>query len=76
MRLHIRICPVYLPGGGPGELDLAGIAGEFAVRWFDPSRGGPLLKGSVDRVMGEGRALFGEPPIRPQEDWLAVLRKR
>ncbi len=67
---------VYLPGGGSGELDLGGIRGEFTVRWFNPRKGGPLLRGSVRSVKGGGKILLGEPPSEEREDWLAVVRRR
>ena len=66
---------VYLPAGGPAELDLSGTGGRFAVAWLDPRRGGPLRAGSVGQVEGGAKASLGTPPAEPGEDWLAVVRR-
>jgi hypothetical protein len=71
-----EIYVVYLSGSGSGELDLSGASGEFTVRWFDPRKGGSLLKGPVEGVKGGGKVLFGEPPSEPEKDWLAIIRRR
>jgi hypothetical protein len=65
---------VYLPRGGPAELDLSGVAGRFAVEWLDPRKGGPLQKGSVREVEGGASVSLGASPT--SDDWLAVVRKR
>ena len=66
---------VYLPGGGSAELDLAGVAGWFHVRWFNPREGGELRLSDVGRVAGGARMSLGKPPSDPQEDWLVVVRR-
>ena len=67
---------VYLPKGGPAELDLTGAAGRFTVEWLDPRKGGPLREGPVREVDGGSRVPLGAPPADPAEDWLAVVRRR
>ncbi len=67
---------VYLPGGGPADLDLSGTTGEFSVNWFDPRSGGTLKPGSVRTVKGGGTASLGTPPGAPDEDWLVVVESR
>jgi hypothetical protein len=67
---------VYLPRGGPAELDLTGASGRFTVAWFDPREGGALRQGTVGEVAGGGRVGLGVPPANPTEDWLAVARRR
>ena len=67
---------VYLPKGGSAELDLAGASGRFTVAWLDPRKGGPLQSGSVSEVEGGRKAALGAPPSDPNDDWLAVVRRR
>jgi hypothetical protein len=66
---------VYLPNGGTADLDLAGVAGRFSVRWFNPRTGGALRTGSVATATGGTRVPIGGPPDSPGEDWLAVVRR-
>jgi hypothetical protein len=65
---------VYLPKGGATDLNLAGVNGEFSVRWFNPRRGGALQEGSVKSVKAGGKVALGNPPGDGAEDWLALLR--
>jgi hypothetical protein len=66
---------VYLPDGGTAELDLRDAQGQFAVRWFNPRQGGPLVAGAVTSVAGGGQVSLGNPPADPDDDWLAVVRR-
>ena len=66
---------VYLPHGGPAELDLSGAAGEFRVQWFNPRTGGKLSAGSVASVVGGRKAALGDPPAEPGEDWVVLVRQ-
>ena len=67
---------VYLPSGGSCELDLSGAAGQFAVDWFNPRKGGALDGGSVRQVKGGSRLSIGQPPSEPDEDWCVLIRRR
>jgi hypothetical protein len=67
---------VYLPRGGPAELDLSGVEGRFTVAWLDPREGGALQRGTVGEVGGGRTVGLGLPPSDPTEDWLAVVRRR
>jgi hypothetical protein len=67
---------VYLPRGGPAELDLTGATGRFTVAWLDPREGGALQRGTVGEVAGGGRVDLGIPPADATDDWLAVVRRR
>ncbi len=67
---------VYLPSGGSCELDLSGAAGQFAVDWFNPRKGGALAGGSVRQVKGGSRLSIGQPPSEPTEDWGVLIRRR
>ncbi len=67
---------VYLPKGGPADLDLSGASGRFTVEWLDPRKGGPLRGGSAREVAGGGKVGLGTPPADITDDWLAVVRRR
>ena len=67
---------VYLPKGGPADLDLAGASGRFTVAWLDPRKGGPLQEGPVREVGGGTSVSLGTPPSDPGDDWLAVVLRR
>lgn len=67
---------VYLPDGGTTHLDLTDAPGEFAVHWFNPRVGGPLLAGTVAAVSGGKSVSLGQPPGDPDDDWLAIVRAR
>jgi len=67
---------VYLPEGGPAQLDLTGAPGHFTVAWLDPRKGGPLQPGAVRDVAGGARVDLGTPPADASDDWLAVVRRR
>ena len=66
---------VYLPAGGPSELDLTGVAGSFGVRWFNPRTGGPPIEGSVRSVRGGAKIQLPEPPVEANEDWLLIVKR-
>jgi hypothetical protein len=66
---------VYLPTGGPAQIDLSGVQGSFTVKWFDPRAGGPLQQGSVSEVPGGGKAALGTPPRDTSDDWLIVITR-
>jgi len=65
---------VYLPEGGGAELDLSAASGTFAVHWFNPRAGGPLRRGTVEKVQAPGRRPLGQPPADLDSDWLALVR--
>ncbi len=66
---------VFLPDGGPAELDLGENAASYSVRWFDPRRGGELQSGEVREVTGPGKATLGMPPTDRAEDWIVLVRR-
>ncbi len=66
---------VYLPNGGADTaLDLSGVKGNFALHWYNPRAGGPLVTGPVTKLSGGAPAKLGAPPADPTADWLAVIR--
>ena len=67
---------IYRPAIGPASLDLAGVAGNFSIRWFNPRAGGALQKGTLLSVRGGASGVdLGTPPESPAEDWLVVVRR-
>jgi hypothetical protein len=65
---------VYLPEGGPAQLDLGTSSQAYTVRWYDPRNGGALQTGSTERVRGPGMASLGRPPEAPDADWAVLVR--
>ncbi|MCC7154128.1 MAG: DUF5060 domain-containing protein [Bryobacterales bacterium] len=70
-----EIYAVYLPDGGPTDLDLSGAAGEFEVKWYDPRYGGELQDGPVKTVQGGALRSLGEPPRERANDWALLVRR-
>lgn len=70
-----QIYLVYLPDGGPSELDLSSTTGDFQVHWFNPRQGGAVQSGTVTSVKGGQRVSLGLPPSETKQDWLAVVRR-
>lgn len=64
---------VYRPGGDDAALQVP--QGVYTVQWFNPRDGGPLEKGSVERVEGPGQHSLGDPPADPDRDWVALVRR-
>jgi hypothetical protein len=70
-----EVYAVYLPAGGPVELDLSAAHGEFEVKWYDPRHGGELQAGSVKTVTGGGRRALGGPSREQGMDWAILVRR-
>jgi hypothetical protein len=60
---------VYLPQGGEASIDLAGVAGKFSVKWFNPRTGGALAMDSTT-LDGGSKGTLTSPSA---DDWLAVI---
>jgi len=67
---------VYLGYVATSTLDLTNVSGNFSIRWFNPVKGGELLKGSVKSVKGGKVVSLGKPPLKTDQDWLVVVRKK
>ncbi|MGC6448815.1 MAG: DUF5060 domain-containing protein [Rubripirellula sp.] len=67
---------VYLPQGGSHELDLSKAVGQFGVQWYNPRSGGELSSGETSVVGGGSTVRLGLPPTDPEQDWLAIIRRR
>lgn len=67
----------YLPSVKvPVEMTLPEGDGEWEVLWFDPVEGGELRTGTLDHALGGKRSSIGEPPLKLEQDWVALVRKR
>ena len=65
---------VYLPAATQtGRIDLAGAAGAFQLRWYNPRQG--RFEGEVRTVPGGTSVPLGTPPAEPEEDWAVLLRR-
>jgi hypothetical protein len=62
-----------LPQGGSIKLKLE--TGSYAVDWYNPRSGGPLLKGGQVRAEAGTETDLGPPPTGPAADWAALLRR-
>ncbi len=68
-----NIYAIYLPNGGTTNLNLSGVSGTFAVKWFNPRSGGGLVNGSKAEITGGGNRGIGNPPNSASQDWVAVI---
>ncbi|MBN1443413.1 MAG: hypothetical protein JXA90_11950, partial [Planctomycetes bacterium] len=67
---------VYLTEGGAAEIELSAAEGAYSLEWFNPREGGALERGAVREIRGGTKAALGRPPGAPDEDWLAVIRRK
>lgn len=70
-----EIYALYIPQGGRATLNLANAGGSFSVSWYDPEKGGDLLKGSVQEVTGGKVVSVGEAPGNLEKDWVCIVKK-
>ena len=66
---------VYLKKGGTSSLDLSDSEGDFQIQWYDPKIGGELQTGSLSIVKGGAWQGLGTPPSKPNQDWIALIKK-
>ncbi len=65
---------VIVPGAGPVTLEMPGVQGEFAVRWYDRGEGGELQTGTVPVIKGGAvRVALGSPPEGGSGKWVALV---
>lgn len=67
-----QIYAVYMPLPG-GSLNLTAAPGLFTMRWFQPNTG--EFVGQPVTVAGGSWLDFGEPPSRPNGDWVVLLER-
>ncbi len=66
---------IYLPNGGSTKLNLSNASGTYTVKWFNPSKGGSLLNGSISQISGGNNVSIGNPPSNTSSDWVALVKK-
>jgi uncharacterized protein DUF5060/collagenase-like protein with putative collagen-binding domain len=66
---------LYLPDGGPAQLDLSNSNFVFSVDWYNPREGGSFIKGKIKDVQGPGKVSLGSPPDNVDKDWVILVRK-
>jgi len=63
---------VYILQGGLTNLRLGD--GAYSIEWFNPRKGGNLVKGTISEVEGPGQIQIGQPPDEMNKDWVALVR--
>ncbi len=66
---------VYLNSNPTTSIDLTNTSGEFEVLWFNPKKGGGLVKSKVKKVQGGQKVALGKSPDKKQLDWAILIRK-
>ncbi|MBX3180500.1 MAG: DUF5060 domain-containing protein [Candidatus Hydrogenedentes bacterium] len=70
-----EIYAVYLPvATQTGALDLTAAPGAFTLQWFNPRTG--EYTGDPRKITGGAPADLGPPPGEPEEDWVALLKRK
>ncbi len=73
------IYAVYLPQLENPTINLKHTQGVFHIAWYNPLKGGPLLKGSKEKVHGGAEVSLGLPPSTEnstnQQDWVCLVSK-
>jgi hypothetical protein len=72
---EFEVYAIYLTKGGPSSLDLRNTMDTFSVKWYNPREGGALQRGSTERVTPGTIVDLGTPPVDPEEDWVALVKK-
>ncbi len=54
-------------------LDLAGVSGQFTVKWYNAKKGGDFVNGSITSISGGGSVDLGNPPNNTSEPWAIVV---
>jgi hypothetical protein len=70
-----KVYAIYLPFTSDTKIDLTQEEETFELMWYNPRKGGNLLKGSVARVTGGKSQFIGNPPADPHLDWTVLLRQ-
>ena len=69
---------VYLRNGGESTLDLGSFDNTFEVSWYNPRKGGTLLKGKTKTITGTGKQSLGLPPTKKErsKDWVVLIESK
>jgi len=70
-----EVYAVYLPTcSSTGTLDLTDLSGLARQRWFNPRTG--KFEGSSKIVSGGARLDVGQPPSKPDLDWVVLIERK
>ena len=72
LRKTDSVYAIYLPDSNVHTVNLSDTQQKYTVQWFDPLKGGKLLKGSIEHVVGGTAVSLGNPPSG-QQDWVVLL---
>ena len=70
-----EIYAVYLTKGLPQKINLTNVNGDFAVRWYNPRKGGKMKTGTIEKVMGGRITDIGLPISDFNKDWIVLLKR-
>jgi hypothetical protein len=68
-----EVYALYLPDGGSADIRLP--EGSWRTFWFNPRAGGPLIEGSLIKLIKPGLTSTGRPPSEPDQDWISLIRR-
>lgn len=71
--LEGEIYAIYLPEGGTTKINLTDQDGEYVINWFNPRKGGELVLGTKQYIMGGQTSEIGFPPEEIDKDWVALV---
>lgn len=63
---------IYSENASDLSLDLSETNGDFLVQWYDPTTGGSLQKGTIDKIVGGRLQALGNPPSSLKE-WAVLV---
>ncbi|WP_394971078.1 DUF5060 domain-containing protein [uncultured Croceitalea sp.] len=66
---------IYLNSVSRANLDLSHTTHHYEVFWFNPKKGGDLLKSNIKKVVGGDKVDLGRPPRKKEQDWIILLRR-
>ncbi len=69
-----KVYVVFLKNGGESQLNLENNNTTYKVFWYNPRKGGKLLKGKVTSISGEGFQSLGLPPKDKDKDWVVLIK--
>ena len=70
-----EIYAIYIPNNGFNQLNTGNTKTDYAVKWYNPRTGGGLVNGNITTVHGPGKAVLGNPPSEPGNDWVVLVKK-
>jgi len=66
---------VYLKKGGSVKLNLEEHPGDYQMFWYDPRKGGQLIKHKKESVAVKETLEIGPPPYDVESDWAILIKK-